>query len=147
MSLVDQIKEDMYAAMKAGEKEKSKTLRTAFAKLKDRRIEKREDLTETEAIKVIQTLVKQRKESVDLYTKGGRNDLAAEEASEIVILETFLPQMMDKNEIEALVQSAIKDLNITDMTGMGKVMQEVMKRGKGLVDGKIAQDFVRGRLG
>lgn len=147
MSLVDQIKEDMYAAMKAGEKEKSKTLRTAFAKLKDRRIEKRENLTETEAIKVIQTLVKQRKESVDLYTKGGRNDLAAEEASEIVILETFLPQMMDKNEIEALVQSAIKDLNITDMTGMGKVMQEVMKRGKGLVDGKIAQDFVRGRLG
>ena len=75
MSLFERIQNDMYAAMKAGEKEKSNTLRTTLAKLKDKRIEKRDDLSEAETIKVLQTLVKQGKESVELFEKGGRPEL------------------------------------------------------------------------
>ena len=94
MSLFEQIQNDMYAAMKAGKKEESNTLRTTLAKLKDKRIEKRDDLSEAETIKVLQTLVKQRKESVELFEKGGRPELAASEKREIDILNSYLPQML-----------------------------------------------------
>ncbi|MDP6339146.1 MAG: GatB/YqeY domain-containing protein [Candidatus Marinimicrobia bacterium] len=147
MSLFDQIQNDMYAAMKAGEKEKATALRTTLAKLKDKRIEKRDDLSEAEEIKVLQTLVKQRKESVELYEKGGRPELAAAEKAEIDILNGYLPQMMSEEEIRAIVQSVAEEVGATSMADMGEVMPEVMKRGKGLIDGKTAQQFVRKILG
>jgi|TARA_Y100000294_G_scaffold160539_1_gene164262 hypothetical protein len=147
MSLFDQIQNDMYAAMKAGEKEKATALRTTLAKLKDKRIEKRDDLSEAEEIKVLQTLVKQRKESVELYEKGGRPELAAAEKAEIDILNGYLPQMMSEEEIRAIVQSVAEEVGATSMADMGEVMPEVMKRGKGLIDGKTAQQFVREILG
>ncbi len=137
----------MYAAMKAGEKEKATALRTTLAKLKDKRIEKRDDLSEAEEIKVLQTLVKQRKESVELYEKGGRPELAAAEKAEIDILNGYLPQMMSEEEIRAIVQSVAEEVGATSMADMGEVMPEVMKRGKGLIDGKTAQQFVRKILG
>lgn len=137
----------MYAAMKAGEKEKATALRTTLAKLKDKRIEKRDDLSEAEEIKVLQTLVKQRKESVELYEKGGRPELAAAEKAEIDILNGYLPQMMSEEEIRAIVQSVAEEVGATSMADMGEVMPEVMKRGKGLIDGKTAQQFVREILG
>jgi len=87
MSVFEQIQKDMYAAMKAGEKEKTGTLRTTLAKLKDKRIEKREDLSESEEIQVLRTLVKQRKESVEMFEKGGRKELASAEKEEIKILK------------------------------------------------------------
>ena len=147
MTLFEQIQSDMYAAMKDGDKSKANTLRTTFAKLKDKKIEKRDDLTEQEEIKVIQTLVKQRKESIELYEKGGRSELATAEKVEMEILNGYLPQMMSADDIKAIVQSVAEEVGATSMADMGKVMPEVMKRGKGLIDGKSAQQFVREILG
>ena len=147
MTLFEQIQSDMYAAMKGGDKSKANTLRTTLAKLKDKKIEKRDDLTEQEEIKVIQTLVKQRKESIELYEKGGRSELATAEKGEMEILNGYLPQMMSADDIKAIVQSVADEVGATSMADMGKVMPEVMKRGKGLIDGKSAQQFVREILG
>tara|TARA_B110000263_G_scaffold34670_1_gene26404 strand:- start:113 stop:556 length:444 start_codon:yes stop_codon:yes gene_type:complete len=146
MSLLKKIQNDMYTAMKAGEKENSNTLRTTLAKLKDKQIEKRNDLTEEEEIKIIQTLVKQRKESIELYIKGGRNELADIEKNEINLLTSYLPQMMPENDIKNIVEAVINEVGATSLSDMGKIMPEVMKRGKGLIDGKTAQKFVQESL-
>ncbi len=147
MSVFEQIQSDMYVAMKAGEKEKASTLRTTLAKLKDKRIEKREDLSEPEEIKVLQTLVKQRKESVEMFEKGGREELASAEKVEIEIINKYLPQMMPDDKIKAIVKEVVEEVGATSMADMGKIMPEVMKQGKGLIDGKTAQQFVREILG
>jgi len=147
MSLFERIQNDMYAAMKAGEKEKSNTLRTTLAKLKDKRIEKRDDLSEAETIKVLQTLVKQRKESVELFEKGGRLELAASENGEIDILNSYLPQMISEDNIRNIVQTVVDEVGAVSMADLGKVMPKVMERGEGLIDGKTAQKFVREILG
>jgi len=147
MSLFERIQNDMYVAMKAGEKEKSNTLRTTLAKLKDKRIEKRDDLSEAETIKVLQTLVKQRKESVELFEKGGRPELAASENGEIDILNSYLPQMISEDNIRNIVQTVVDEVGAVSMADLGKVMPKVMERGEGLIDGKTAQQFVREILG
>jgi len=147
MSLFERIQNDMYAAMKAGEKEKSNTLRTTLAKLKDKRIEKRDDLSEAETIKVLQTLVKQRKESVELFEKGGRPELAASENGEIDILNSYLPQMISEDNIRNIVQTVVDEVGAVSMADLGKIMPKVMERGEGLIDGKTAQQFVREILG
>ena len=146
MSLFDQIQTDMYTAMKAGEKEKSGTLRITLAKLKDKRIEKKDDLSEEEEVKILQTLVKQRKESIELYEKGDREDLVNAEKNEMEILNGYLPKMMSEDDIRSIVQSVVKEVGATSIADMGRVMPEVMKRGKGLIDGKTAQNFVRESL-
>ena len=143
MSLFDQIQTDMYTAMKAGEKEKSGTLRITLAKLKDKRIEKKDDLSEEEEVKILQTLVKQRKESIGLYEKGDRKDLVNAEKNEMEILNGYLPKMMSEDDIRSIVQTVVKEVGATSMADMGRVMPEVMKQGKGLIDGNIAQKFLR----
>ena len=147
MSLFKKIQNDMYTAMKAGEKESTNTLRITLAKLKDKQIEKRDDLTEEEVIKIIQTLVKQRKESIELYVQGGRNELADIEKNEIALLKKYLPQMISENDIKNIVETVINEVGATSMSDMGKIMPEVIKRGKGLIDGRIAQKFVQESLG
>jgi len=147
MTHFEKIQTDMYEAMKSGEKEKANTLRSIISKLKDKQIEKRDTLTKEEEIKVLQTLVKQRKESIDLYQKGGRNELAEIESKEMDIINSYLPTMMDEDDIKKIVQSVIKDTGASSMADMGKVMPEVMKLGKGLIDGKTAQRFVSEQLG
>tara|TARA_Y100000590_G_scaffold433775_1_gene551229 strand:+ start:418 stop:831 length:414 start_codon:yes stop_codon:yes gene_type:complete len=137
----------MYNAMKSGNKEQVNTLRTTLSKLKDRAIEKREDLNKEEEMKVLQTLVKQRKESIELYNKGGRNELAEAEQKELEILNYYLPKMMDENEIKNIVKSVIDEVGANSLADMGKIMPEVMKRGKGLIDGKSAQKFVLELIG
>ena len=147
MSLFEKIQIDMYKAMKLGDKNKSATLRTALAKLKDKKIDKQEDLSENDEIKVLQMLVKQRKESIELYEKGDRLDLAELETKEMKILNNYLPKMMDENEIKNIVKTVIDEVGATSMADMGKIMPEVMKRGKGLIDGKSAQKFVNEIIG
>ena len=137
----------MYEAMKSGDKNKSATLRTALAKLKDKKIDKQDELSDNDEIKVLQMLVKQRKESIELYQKGGRPDLANLEKNEMEILKNYLPKMMDENEIKNIVKTVIDEVGATSMADMGKIMPEVMKRGKGLIDGKSAQKFVNELIG
>ena len=142
MTHFQKVQADMYTAMKSGDKEKANTLRNVLSKLKDKQIEKREALTNEEEIKILQTLVKQRKESIDLYEKGKRNELVAIERQEMEIINSYLPKMMSDDSIKNIVKSVIESLGANSMADMGKVMPEVMKQGKGLIDGKTAQKFV-----
>ena len=142
MSIFNNIKTDMYNAMKAGEKVKSTALRTALSKIKDKQIEKRDSLNDDEIIKVLRGLVKQRDESIRLYIDAGRIDLADNEKLEKKYLETYLPNMLDNEEVKIIVETAIKDLNADSVIDIGKIMPEVMKRGKGLIDGNIARQIV-----
>lgn len=147
MSLSEQIQKDMYAAMKNGEKDKTVTLRSALSKLKNKRIDKQDDLSEQEELQVIKTMVKQRYESIEMYEKGGRDDLVAKEKTELEILETFLPQMMGAEELGTLINAVIAETGATSMSDIGKIMPEVMKRSAGRADGKLAQSLVRDKFG
>ena len=142
MSIFNTIKTDMYNAMKTGERVKSTALRTALSKIKDKQIEKRDSLNDDEIIKVLRVLVKQRNESIRLYIDAGRIDLADNEKLEKKYLETYLPNMLDNEEVKIIVETAIKDLNADSVNDIGKIMPEVMKRGKGLIDGNIARHIV-----
>ena len=146
MSLFDTIQSDMYAAMKSGDKHKTGTLRVALSTLKDKKIEKREDLTEVEAIKIIQNLVKQRKEAADIYKENGRNDLMENENAELEILNAYLPQMMSEDDLRTLVKKVVDDTGSSSLSDIGKVMPEVMKQSAGKADGKMAQSIVRDLL-
>jgi uncharacterized protein YqeY len=147
MSLLKQIQADMYVAMKSGEKEKASALRIVMAKLKYRQIEKREDLSKEEEIKVLRTLEKQRKESVEQYKAAGRNELADAELAEAELIQAYLPQMMDEAKIRIIVEEVIGEVGANSMNDVGKVMPEVMKRGAGQIDGKQAQTILRELLG
>jgi len=142
MTHFEKIQADMYEAMKSGEKVKANTLRSVLSKLKDKQIEKREPLSKEEEIKILQTLVKQRKESIDLYEKGGRNELVDIEKQEMSIINSYLPKMMSEDDIKGIVKNVIDSSGASSMSDMGKVMPEVMRQGKGLIDGKTAQKFV-----
>ena len=142
MTHFEKIQEDMYAAMKSGEKEKANTLRNVISKLKDKQIEKRDDLSEEEEIKILQTLVKQRKESIELYEKGGRSELVAIEKQEMDIINSYLPKMMSEDALKDIVKNVIDSTGAGSMSDIGKVMPEVMRQGKGLIDGKTAQKLV-----
>ena len=146
MSLFDTIQSDMYAAMKSGDKHKTGTLRVALSTLKDKKIEKREDLTDVEAIKIIQNLVKQRKEAADIYKENGRNDLMDNENAELEILNAYLPQMMSEDDLRTLVKKVVEDTEASSLSDIGKVMPEVMKQSAGKADGKMAQSIVRDLL-
>ena len=143
MSIFDTLQNDMYAAMKNGDKHKTGTLRVALSTLKDKKIEKREDLTDVEAIKIIQNLVKQRKEAADIYKENGRNDLMENENAELEILNAYLPQMMSEDDLRILVQKVVEDTGASSLSDIGKVMPEVMKQSAGKADGKMAQSIVR----
>jgi len=142
MSLYETIQSDMYEAMKSSDKFKASTLRVALARLKDKKIEKREDLNQNEEIKIIQNLVKQRKEAADIYEKNDRSELMKNEMDELKILSMYLPQMMSEQELNVLIKEVISDVGATSMSDMGKVMPEIMKRSEGKADGKMTQTIV-----
>lgn len=143
MKIFEKVQTDMYQAMKAKDSEKSKTLRVVLAKLKDKIIEKREDLVESEELKILQTLAKQRKESIKMFKDGNRLDLVEQEENELSIIEEYLPQMLTDDDIKNIVQDAINESGAQDMSDIGKVMPIVMKNGAGRIDGKKAQLFLR----
>ena len=142
MSIFNTIKSDMYDAMKAGEKVKSNALRIALSKIKDKQIEKKAPLNDNEIIKVLRVIVKQRNESIKLYNDAGRFDLSKNEKLEKKYLETYLPKMLSKEEVTIIVETVIKDFNADSINDIGKIMPEVMKRGKGLADGNFARQIV-----
>ena len=143
MNFLDKIKTHMYDAMKSGDKDKAGTLRTLLAKLKDRQINSRKDLTERDCISVIKTLVKQREEAADMYEKAGRESLAQKEKYEFDVLNSYLPETMSEAETRSLVKSVISETNANGLMDMGKVMPLVMQKGGDVIDGKIANQILR----
>ena len=143
MKLLEKIINEMYLSMKSGDKTKASALRTLVSKLKDQQIILRKDISDEEALKVIKTLVKQRREYTKIFIKAGREELAEKENLEISILEKYLPKMISDDEIRALVEGVVKEIGAKDLSDIGKVMPLVMKRGKGKVDGKLANDILK----
>ena len=146
MSLLKNITDEMYLSMKSGDKEKANTLRTLISKLKDQQIKLRKDISDEEALKIIKTLVKQRKESAEIYSKAGREELAEKENFEISILDNYLPKSMSEEDILSLIKKIVDETNAKDLSDIGTVMPLVMQRGKGKVDGKIANRILRSIL-
>ena len=146
MSLLKNITDEMYLSMKSGDKEKANTLRTLISKLKDQQIKIRKDISDEETLKIIKTLVKQRKESAEIYSKAGREELAEKENFEISILDNYLPKLMSDEDVLSLIKKIVDETNAKGLSDIGKVMPLVMQRGKGKVDGKIANRILRSLL-
>jgi uncharacterized protein YqeY len=149
MSLSEQIQKDITAAMKAREEARLSTLRMVKAALKNREIEKMAALDDKESQQVLSTLIKQRKESVEQFTKGGRQEMADKEAAEIVLIETYMPKAAGEAEIVAGVKAAIAEMGSPTMKDMGTVMKNAMARFAvaGMrVDGKTVSETVKKEL-
>jgi uncharacterized protein YqeY len=122
-------------------------LRMLKAALMNREIERGHALDETESLQVVSALVKQRKDSIDQFTKGGRQDLADKEAAEILVLEAYLPAPADPAAVEDAVVAAIGETGATSPKDMGRVMKAVMVRLAGqTIDGKVVSDLVKKKL-
>src|SRR2546429_7559284 len=128
MSLTEQIQTDITAAMKARDEARLSTLRMVKSALKNREIEKMAPLDDKEAQQVLSTLIKQRKDSVEQFTKGGRQELADKEAAEIVLIESYLPKAAGEAEIIAGVRAGIGEKGLPPMKDMGTVMKNGMGR-------------------
>lgn len=148
MGLPQDINAAITAAMKARDQVRLDPLRMLKTALTNKQIEKGRDLDDAEALQVVASLVKQRRESIEQFRKGGRSDLVDKEAREIQILEAYLPPAMDTAELDALVQAAITETGATSPKDMGLVMKDLMPRlaGRG-VDGKAVNELVRRKLG
>ena len=146
MSLLKSITDEMYLSMKSGNKDKANTLRTLISKLKDQQIKSRKDISDEETLKIIKTLVKQRQESAEIYSKAGREELAEKENFEISILSNYLPKLMSDEDVLLLIKKIIDETNAKELSDIGKVMPLVMQEGKGKVDGKIANRVLRSLL-
>jgi uncharacterized protein YqeY len=148
MTFLDRINEDFKAAMKSKDSERLSTLRMVKTGLKNREIDKMEALTDEEAIRVLQSLVKQRRDSIEQYQQAGRIELAEKEAAEIRIIEEYLPAALDEAAIARVVEETIAETGASSMKDMGAVMKAVMAKLAGqTVDGKAVNLIVKSKLG
>src|SRR5215468_7339891 len=147
MSLAERIQKDIVAAMKAKEETRLSVLRMVKAALQLKEVEKMRKLDESESIQLLQTLVKQRKESIDQFTKGGRQDLVDKETKELAIIESYLPAGASEAEMDAAISKAIAEASATSIKQMGAVVKAAKAHLEGkTVDGKALSDRVRSRL-
>src|SRR5205814_10047239 len=128
MPLIDQIQKDIVEAMRAREEHRLSTLRMVKSALKNKEIDKRSPLDEKEALAVLSTLIKQRKDSVEQFTKGGRQGLADKEAAEIVIIESYMPKAAGEEEVVATVRATISEMDSPTMNDMRTVMKNAMAK-------------------
>lgn len=146
----DHIKAATIAAMKAGEKDRTAALRQISAKIKDRDIEERtsgKDIPDDElVVSVLQKMAKQRRESIEMYVSGGREELAAVERAELAVIEEFLPQMMDEAATRAAIEAIKAETGAATMKDMGTVMAELKARHGAVLDGKLASTLVKAAL-
>ncbi len=133
----------MYVAMKSGDKIRTNILRTLLSMLKEKQIEKKDDINEDEYLSIIKRLVKQLKESTDAYQKAGRSELYEKEASELDILKEYLPEILSEEQTLDLVKEVIGQISASSLSDMGKVMSLIMHKSNGKVDGKIANRLVK----
>ena len=147
MSLSDRLEAAMRDAMRARDERRTQTLRMAMAAAHNLKIERRRDLTDAEVVDVLTKQVKQRRESIEMYRSGGRDDRAATEEAEAAILAEFLPQQLSEPEIEALVRSAIDETGASQPGDMGRVMGRVAPQTRGRADGRLVSDVDRRLLG
>ncbi len=147
MSLKDKITGDLTAAMKAKDANRLSVLRMVKANLMNRQIEKGADLTDEEIMKALQSLVKQRRDSIEQYENAGRAELAEKEKSELIVIEDYLPQAASREEIEKAVSEAISETGASSIKEMGLVMKAAQTKLAGKsADGKLVSEIVKAKL-
>ena len=149
MNLRERISEDLKSAMKSGDKIRLGTLRTMRAVLLEKEIEKRGGpaMTAEDEVATLISAAKKRKESIDLFTQGGRPELAHQEELELAIIQEYLPRQLTAEEVATLIREAVVQTGATGPADFARVMPLVMKQVRGKADGKIVQDLVKKALG
>jgi hypothetical protein len=134
MSLTSKIQADMRSAMKSKNADFVSTIRLLLAAIKQQEIDKREQLTDSDVLTIVERLVKQRRESIQIYTEAGRNDLASKESAELEILTTYLPKQLSDEEVELIIQETLSSLDARESKDMGKVMVALKTQLSGKAD-------------
>lgn len=147
MPLKGQITEDMKSAMKAGEKDRLKTVRLILAAIKQVEVDKRVELDDAAVLSVLDKMLKQRRDSVEQFQKGGRDDLANIELAEIAVLENYLPEQLGEAELDAMIDAAISSSGAESIRDMGKVMGQIKSKAAGRADMGAVGAKVKARLG
>ena len=147
MSLKGQITADMKSAMKAGDKDRLKVVRLIMAAIKQVEVDQRIELDDTAVLTVLDKMVKQRRDSVEQFQKGNRNDLADIELAEIVVLENYLPEQLGDAELDALIDEAISSTGAESIRDMGKVMAQIKSKAAGRADMGAVGAKVKARVG
>ena len=146
MSLKGQITEDMKSAMKAGEKDRLKVVRLILAAIKQIEVDTRKDLDEAAVLAVLTKMVKQRRDSVEQFEQGNREDLAAIERAEIMILDTYLPEQLSANELAVMIDKVIQATGASGIRDMGKVMGQIKMKASGRADMGAVSAVIKERL-
>lgn len=147
MPLLDQIQKDMVAAMKAKDEAKLNVVRMVKTALQKYQVDTMKPLDESTELKVLQTLIKQRMDSIDMFRKGGREELAAKEEAEMKMIEAYMPAAASEAEMDAAIAEAIASTGVTSLKQMSVVMKDAQARLAGKrVDGKLMSEKVRGKL-
>ena len=146
MTLKGQIQDDMKTAMKSGEKHRLDVVRLILAAIKQIEVDERKELDDAAVLGVIKKMVKQRRDSIEQFSKGGRQDLVDKEQSEIAVLDTYLPEQMSDEALDALVESAISEAGAESIRDMGKVMGLIKSQAAGQADMGAVGAKVKARL-
>ena len=146
MSIEQQLVTDMNAALKAGKKEEVATIRMVRAQLKDARIAKGSDLNEADINQVLQRAVKIRKEAIEMYQQGNRQDLVDKESKELQIIQKYLPEQLSETDLEKMISEIIDSLRLSSEKDLGRLMGTIMPRVQGKADGKIVQQIAKHAL-
>ncbi len=146
MAISQQVDADLKAALKARDKAQTSCLRLIRSALNNKAKELRRELSQDEELQVLGTLAKQRRDSIEQFTKGGRQDLADQEKAELAVIERYLPAQLDEAAIGAVLDQVFAELQPQGMKDMGRVMKAAMGRLRGQADGKLVNQLVRQRL-
>lgn len=145
--MLEQLKEELKDAMRSKDTVRRDTIRLLMAEFKKARIAKGEDLTEADNMTVLTREAKKRREAIEAFSKGGRDELADKEEAELAVIKTYLPQPYSEDEVKALIAEIISATGASTMRDMGKVMGQLSGKIKGRFDGKAASGLVRAALG
>jgi uncharacterized protein len=147
MALKDRLTEDMKNAMRAGEKERLATIRLALAAIKQREVDERISLDDTQVLAVLEKMIKQRREAITQFEAGKRPDLVAKESAEIVVIQAYLPAQLSEAELDTLISAAIAASGATSIKDMGKVMAAVKPQVQGRADMGAVSARIKQKLG
>ncbi|NPU84893.1 MAG: GatB/YqeY domain-containing protein [Syntrophaceae bacterium] len=146
MTMKKQVEQDMIQAAKARDKVRLSALRLIKTAMHNREIDLKRELNEPEILQLLSGMVKQRRDSIEQFAKGGRADLVAQEEAELAIIQSFMPQQLSREEIEAEIEKAVGEAGASSVKDMGKVMKVLIPRITGKADGKMVGDLVKAKL-
>jgi len=146
MSILERLSEDFKKALKGRDQDTVSVIRMIKAAIKNKEIEKRSALSDDEINAILASLTKQRREAIEQFAKGGRQDLADKENKELLILQSYLPQQLTEEELKKIIENAIKEAAAVSEKDMGRIMKILMPRIKGRADGKLVNELVKKAL-